>query len=291
MHHTVGRGDGSGKRAWAPFVLGLAACAHGQPPPRPAAGTPPPARVAPPAAPTGTATQSPCAGPRLDLLAAIADRRCRIGEDEADELRKVVEDPARARLRVDATPIGDDRVLVRIRNQGATALAVPLFVHSAVDAFPATADDRPLAAPVPSWPEGFSFDTGRMLSKVVLPPGGVADATIRIDPRVVSETPPPCPPNAKCAPGTAVVGRLRSGHYVLRIRTPIYSGRDDLVATSRWVGPGTSAQRCPGPTTCPAGQVAVQGCPGGMPPRPGSCPPAERCVPANQPPPECPALP
>lgn len=73
------------------------------------AAAPPTALAAADAGPLGSSSASPCEGRTVNLLAAIADPRCRITEDEADRLREVLEDPARTPLRVDA--VMTDRAL------------------------------------------------------------------------------------------------------------------------------------------------------------------------------------
>ncbi len=202
--------------------------------PPPIAPTVAAAPTVPAPAPAPTPGRSACEGARLDLLAAIADPSCRIGEDEASALRAVLEDPAQAPLRVEAEALADGRVRVRIRNTGSATQRLPLLVHSHLDSFSAKAGDRPLAAPRPAWPAGFSFETGRMLVKIVLPPAGVAEATVEIDPQLVGYERGHCPPNAKCPEVTVAKGRLPPGEVRLRLRTPLYSIRADLVAEVAW---------------------------------------------------------
>ncbi len=172
---------------------------------------------------------SPCEGASLDLLAAIASPACRTTEQEADALRAALEDPAKTPLRVEASLIGDDRVELRIINTGASAATLPLFVHSTVDTFATRAGDKHLTAPAPEWPAGFAFDVGRMTSKIVLPPAGVARARMRITPKIATADVSGCPPNAKCAPDVQT-SPLSPGSYELEIGTPLYASRADLVA-------------------------------------------------------------
>ena len=169
-------------------------------------------------------------------------------------------------------------------------MTLPLFVHSHVDAFPAQAGSLTLTPPVPAWPAGFAFETGRMLAKVVLPPGGRAWANVRLDLAsltVTSNDMRDCPPNAKCAPKVVQRGPLPPGTYFLRFKTPLYAARADLEARVRW----SVGDACPPPTPCGPGQRMVSGCAGGIAPRPEDCPPPGRCVPANMPVPPCPAVP
>jgi hypothetical protein len=91
-----------------------------------------------------------------------------------------------------------------------------------------------LSAPEPDWPPGFSFEVGRMLAKIVLAPGGVARATMRLDTSVVSQEPGHCAANEKCAPEVVPRGTLPPGTYTLSIRTPLYSIRGDLEAKLLW---------------------------------------------------------
>ncbi len=203
------------------------------PPPSPSPAAP----AASPAVADGKASASPCEGDELDLLAVLANAACRIGEDEGSALRNVLEDPSQAPLEVAATALPDGRVRVRIRNTGKTALSVPLLIHSALDNFSVRAGQRQLAPPQPDWPPGFAFEHSRMLSKLVLAPGGSAEATLRIDPEIVTHEIRNCPPNAKCAPTTVSRGRLPPGETSLTIRTPLYSIRADLAATLAWQAP------------------------------------------------------
>ena len=169
----------------------------------------------------------------MDLLAAIASPACRTTEKEADALRAVLEDPAKTQLRVAASLVGEDRVEVRIVNTGASAATLPLLVHSALDAFATRAGRMHLTAPEPEWPSGFAFDVGRMTSKIVLAPSGVARARVRITPKIVTESVGHCPPEAKCPPETDESG-LPPGSYELTIGTPLYASRADLVAKLPW---------------------------------------------------------
>src|SRR5262249_55135977 len=130
-----------------------------------------------------------------------------------------------------AADLGAGRVEITITNTGAAAQSLPLLVHSALDTFPTTVDGKALAAPTPDWPNGFGFDTARMLVKIVLPPAGVARATLRIDPTFVSREAHACPPEAKCAPDVVQSGTLPPGVHTLKIRTPLYSIRSELEAT------------------------------------------------------------
>jgi len=199
-----------------------------QPPPPSAATAPAPS----PVAPAGTA--GPCEGPHLSLTAAIANATCRISEAEADQLRDVLEDATRAPLKVEAVVLPDGRVKVRVTNSGSAPQSLPLLVHSHLDNFQVSVKGQRLSPPEPDWPPSFRFETGRMLSKIVLPPGGVAEATLRIQTKIVSEEYRDCPPNAKCAPTRVEKGQLAPGKHALAIRTPLYSIRADLTATVDW---------------------------------------------------------
>jgi hypothetical protein len=183
------------------------------------------------------ANPSPCEGVQLDLLAVLANAACRISEDEGSALRNVLEDPSQAPLEVAAESLPDGRVRVRIRNTGKAPLSLPFLIHSALDNFPVRAGQRQLAPPRPDWPAGFAFEHFRMLSKLVLPPGGSAEATLRIDPEIVTHEIRNCPPNAKCAPTTVSHGRLPPGETPLTLRTPLYSIRADLAAQTTWKAP------------------------------------------------------
>lgn len=237
---------------WHALTIGLvfSAC-HGKVPESsagaaansPARG-PEPGRVGTVEPPSGSHTgaeppraDGACEGSPLDLLAAIANETCRVSEEEGDQLRDVLEDPAKAPVSVEASHLGGGRVRVRITNRGSAPLALPLLVHSALDTFPTRADGRPLSAPIPEWPTGFSFDVGRMLVKVTLPPSGYAEAVVRIEPTLVSHEVGDCPPNAKCAPTLVEHGPLGPGDHELRLRTPLYSIRSDLEATIRLTTP------------------------------------------------------
>lgn len=178
---------------------------------------------------------SACAGPSLDLLAVIANADCHVSEDEASQLRTLLEDAARTPLRVEATRHPDGRVLVRVVNTGTAPVELPLLVHSLLENFPVRAGKKMLSRPEPAWPSGFSFGVGRTLVKLGLPPGGKAEAVIRIDETVVTHELRNCPPNAKCSPTTVEHGRLPRGSHELSIRTPLYSIREDLAAKLSWV--------------------------------------------------------
>jgi len=214
------------------------------PPEHPTAAPPasPPSASVAASAPTAVvpgagANASPCEGAQLDLLAVLANAACRISEDEGNALRNVLEDPGQAPLEVAAESLPDGRVRVRIRNAGKAPLTLPFLIHSALDNFSVRAGQRQLAPPRPDWPAGFAFEHFRMLSKLVLPPGGSAAATLSIDPEIVTHEVRNCPPNAKCAPTTVSRGRLPPGETPLTIRTPLYSIRADLAAQITWKAP------------------------------------------------------
>lgn len=220
------------------LILACAERSSNAPPPGPVAAPTAPAPTAAAApAPTPVAPASaagPCEGPHISLTAAIANASCRISEDEADRLRDVLEDATKAPLKVDAVALADGRVKVRITNTGGAPQSLPLLVHSHLDNFDVSVKAQRLSPPEPDWPAGFRFETGRMLTKIVLPPGGVAEATLRIQTKIVSQEYRNCPPNAKCAPTTVEKGQLPPGKHQLSIRTPLYSIRADLAATLGW---------------------------------------------------------
>lgn len=175
-----------------------------------------------------------CEGKQLSLLAAIGNAQCGISEDEATLLRQSLEDPAQTPMRVDATVLADGRIRFRIHNLASTSKTYPVFVHSNLDNFTVTTSGKRLAPPSPEWPAGFQFETGRMLRKITLPPQGVAEATLRIDPTVVEQRSGRCPPNAKCPPDTVTTGPLPRGKHLLTIRPPLYCIRSDVEASVEW---------------------------------------------------------
>jgi hypothetical protein len=190
-----------------------------------------------PATAESSGAVSPCEGASLDLLAVIADRACRISEAEADRLRKILEDPARTSLRVDADVRNDQLVQMSIVNTGNATATLPLLVHSHLDTFPALAGSLTLEPAQPAWPANISFETGRTLVRLVLPPGARAFAKVQLEfaqLTVVSSDLGKCPPDAKCAPQKVVRGPLPPGTYTLRLRTPLYAIREDLEARVRW---------------------------------------------------------
>lgn len=271
------------------LLLFAAGCASPAPEPQAPASTPMTAAKPPPDA--EPAPDSVCSGPALDLLAAIASPECRIDEAEADRLRQALGGPETVPLTLGATHVGGARVRVRIVNASMSTVTLPLFVHSEVDAFPTRAGPRPLAPPLPDWPSGFSYETGRMLAKVTLPSTGYADATIVIDARTAWTAPGDCPPNAKCPAQVRGGAPLAPGEYELSIGTPVYSSRGDLTARVPWRVPGPKPKPHCDTRKCKPGERSVPGCQGGMYRGPDACPPLNRCVPAGKPVPMCPRVP
>jgi len=226
------------------------------------------------------------------MLAAIASPGCRIEQGELYRLKELLDAPPPPPIKVEAAALDARRVDVRIVNVGATPVALPFFLHSELDAFPAKANDRMLHGASPTWPAGFAHPSSGLYAKIELTPGGVAHATVEIDPHVIQMRPPNCPPNAKCSEERVEVGLLPAGQYTLTLGTPLYSSREDLRASLSWnVAPGPGSRPCPPGPTCTPGQVLVPGCMGGARPPPDACPPPGRCLPKDSLTPACPRLP
>ena len=227
-------------RALVAAIASLVACGRAPAPPAPAqfnGGGQEGAQPSVPATAESSGAVSPCEGASLDLLAVIADRACRISEAEADRLRKLLEDPALTSLRVDADVRNDRLEQMSIVNTGSATATLPLLVHSHLDTFPVMAGSLTLEPAQPAWPADVSFETGRTLVKLVLPPGARAVAKVQLefaDLTVVSSDVSKCPPDAKCAPQKVVRGPLPPGTYTLRLRTPLYAIRQDLEARVPW---------------------------------------------------------
>lgn len=280
------------------MVFGLAAAGCGpppepQPPPQePAAVSvpvPPQPQDDPDAAPR--LASSVCAGHAVDLLQAIASHKCAIDEEEADALRAELE---KAAVQGEVGVVGaveqvhetNSVAKIAIRNRTDRPMELPLLVHSEIDAFPASANHQSLLAPTVPWPDGFSFETGRMLRKIRLEPGGYARAQVTLSHYVlVPGKRVVCPPNAKCPTPMTAQLPLTRGTHAIELRTPLYATDPSLKAVLIVNVPGPCPQ-----LTCPAGQQVIRGCPGGMRPPPDACP-RQRCVPIGKTPPTCPRVP
>jgi hypothetical protein len=152
----------------------------------------------------------------VSLATAVVDERCAIGRVRARKLRALLEHDGGppAPLRQEAKLLDDGRVALRLVNTGPVALTLPLIFSASLPAFLVMAEDEgqtlyELATP--------RFDvaaskTRAHFARIVLEPGGVAVATITIDPGIASVV-------ARRGGNRAEAGaaRLPKGHYVLRV--------------------------------------------------------------------------
>jgi len=155
-------------------------------------------------------------GVDVSLASAVVDERCAIGRVRAQKLRVLLEHDGGppVSLRQEAKVLDDGRIALRLVNTGPVALTLPLIFSATLPAFLVMAEDEgqtlyELAAP--------RFDvvaskTRAHFARIVLEPGGVAIATITIDPGVASVV-------ARRGGDRADAGasKLPKGHYVLRV--------------------------------------------------------------------------
>jgi hypothetical protein len=155
-------------------------------------------------------------GADVALASAVVDERCAIGRVRAKKLREALEHDGGppVSLRQEAKVLDDGRIALRLVNTGPAALVLPLIFSATLPAFLVMAEDEgqtlyELASP--------RFDvrasrTRAHFARIVLEPGGVAVATITIDPGIASVV-------ARRGGDRADAGasRLARGHYVLRV--------------------------------------------------------------------------
>jgi len=155
-------------------------------------------------------------GVEVSLAKAVVDERCAIGRVSAKRLRALLERDGGppVSLRQEAKVLEDGRIALRLVNTGPVALTLPLIFSATLPAFLVMAEDEgqtlyELASP--------RFDvaaskTRAHFARIVLEPGGVATATITVDPGIASVV-------ARRGGDRADAGasRLPKGHYVLRV--------------------------------------------------------------------------
>lgn len=170
-----------------------------------------------------------CTGAEVMFAAAVVDARCAIGSSRAKKLRALLErDGGAVALRQEARVVEEGRVALRLMNKGASSIALPLSFHAKLPAFSVLAEDArhtlyELEAPPLELRDPAQGNRSHF-ARVVLPPGGVAVATIAISPvimRVLGRG-----AGDTCKDGGATAGgdgglcsitRLQKGRYVLHI--------------------------------------------------------------------------
>lgn len=159
-----------------------------------------------------------CTGAEIDLTALLFDRRCAIGSSAAKRMSSALEDAAaRPVLRQQAKLLGEDRVELRLVNDGLAPVALPLSWHPKVSMFTALAEDEPnraiyeLEAPRLELPEAAAGHTGARFARIVLPPKGVGVARVTVTNVVTKRIAP------SCEAGTCAPAKLPPGTYVLHV--------------------------------------------------------------------------
>jgi hypothetical protein len=175
-----------------------------------------------------------CIGRRtadVALAAAVVDARCAIGRERAKKLRALLEHDGGppVSLRQDAKVLDDGRVALRLVNTGSVALVLPLIFSATLPAFLVMAEDegRTLYELAPPRFDVTASRTRAHFARIVLEPGGVAVATIAIDPGIASVV-----ARRGGDRGDAGASRLARGHYVLRVGellTDVEAGAPALV--------------------------------------------------------------
>ncbi|MBX3185548.1 MAG: hypothetical protein KF819_00980 [Labilithrix sp.] len=178
------------------------------------------------------ATDPACTGAAIALADAIADPRCAIGGARAKALRARLEgDASKLPLRQEAAISPDGVVSLRLANTGKSALALPLSHHPKLPAFTVLAEDDKHAIYELAPPRFEVADAGAdkaRFARIVLPPGGVATATITVAPSVVRRVAPACAEGGSCAPERLPRGRYTL--YVGELLTDVEAGAPARVA-------------------------------------------------------------
>ena len=172
-----------------------------------------------------------CTGAEVAFAAAVVDERCAIGSARAKKLRALLErDGGAVALRQDAK-VAEGRVALRLVNKGSSSLALPLSFHAKLPAFSVLAEDERHTLYELEPPQLELRDPAQgnrsHFARIVLPPGGVAVATIAISPAIVrvlgrgaGDTCKDAGASAASASaegGACNLARLPKGRYVLHV--------------------------------------------------------------------------
>jgi hypothetical protein len=168
-----------------------------------------------------------CTGGEIAFAAAVVDPRCAVSATRAKKLRALLErDGGAVGLRQEAKVVEEGRVALRLVNKGSASLTLPLSFHAKLPAFSVLAEDERHTLYELEPPQLELRDPGQggrsHFARIVLPPGGVAVATIAIS-RVIVRVlgrgaADPCKDaGADGGGGPCSATRLPKGHYVLHV--------------------------------------------------------------------------
>jgi hypothetical protein len=171
-----------------------------------------------------------CASAEIDFASAVVDARCAIGSGRAKRLRATLErDGGALPLSQQAKMSPDGVVTLRLVNTGKAPLALPLSFHPKLPTFTVLAEDEKraiyeLAPPRFEVPAADAGGDRARFARIVLPPGGVATATLTVTPTAVRRVAPACADGGSdgrsdggVGGGACSPGRLPNGRYTLYV--------------------------------------------------------------------------
>lgn len=170
-----------------------------------------------------------CTGAEIAFASVVVDARCAIGSARAKKLRALLErDGGAASLRHDGKVVEAGRISLRLVNTSGASLTLPLSFHAKLPAFSVLAEDERHTLYELEPPPLELRDPGQgnrsHFARIVLPPGGVATATIAISSAIVRVLGRGAGDRCKDAGAAASVDggacsltRLPKGRYVLHV--------------------------------------------------------------------------
>ena len=189
-----------------------------------------------------------CTGAEVSFASVVLDVRCALTPTRAKKLRLLLAHDAAVGLRQEASIVEGGRLALRVANHGESSRLVPVHFHAGLPAFTAVAEDErrtlyELEAPSLGLADGGKGGRAHV-ALIVLPPGGVAAATVALSPtivRVLARGPsdpcndargamaPAAGDGGACAPAT-----LPKGRYVLHVAQLLTEIDVGVPARVRW---------------------------------------------------------